>query len=170
MSRTSFERWKAGIEADPAYRTELAILEIAEEIDAAMTRSGLTRAELARRLGTSRAYVTKILRGNVNFTLDSLARITHALDGELRLHIAPRGTVTQWIDAVPPGAGGSGEPSEARVGGSRRMPPERAGRYVPLGSTPSDVRESRDPHAESGEDPSRPLAQRRSRSSGDRRS
>ena len=45
----------------------------------AMKALGITKTELARRMGTSPAYVTKILRGDVNFTLETLIRITRAL-------------------------------------------------------------------------------------------
>ena len=54
------------------------ILEITETICRCMTDSGVNRAELARRLGTSRANVTQILGGR-NFGVRTLARIAHAL-------------------------------------------------------------------------------------------
>jgi len=123
MSRKSFEKWKAGVEADPAFRTELAILDVAAEIDAALARSGLSRAELARRLGTSRAYVTKILRGNANFTLDSLVRISDALGGELRLRIVPRGTTRSWTEVSRPVASAEVGRAVARGRGSRAKRP-----------------------------------------------
>jgi transcriptional regulator with XRE-family HTH domain len=53
--------------------------EISEQIHRAMERGPVKPAELARRLGKSRAYVTKILQGNANFTIDSLVQIARAL-------------------------------------------------------------------------------------------
>lgn len=53
--------------------------EISEQIHEAMVREEVKPAELARRLGKSRAYVTKILQGNANFTIDSLVQIARAL-------------------------------------------------------------------------------------------
>ncbi len=100
MKAKSFRQLYLQAERDPAYWTELAILEVAEEIHSAMERAGVSRAELARRLGTSPAYVTKILRGSANFTLESLARLAYALGGEFRFHIAPRGSTTRWLDAA----------------------------------------------------------------------
>jgi transcriptional regulator with XRE-family HTH domain len=51
----------------------------------------MTRVELARRLGASPAYVTKILRGKVNFTLATMVRLSRAVGGELHVQL---GTVT----------------------------------------------------------------------------
>ena len=100
MSAKTFRQLFEHAEREPAYWAELAILEVAEEVHGAMESAGVSRAELARRLGTSPAYVTKILRGNANFTLDSLARLAFALGGEFRFHIAPRGMTTRWTDVA----------------------------------------------------------------------
>ena len=50
----------------------------------------MTEAELARRLGTTRAYVNKILQGATNFTIESLIKIGGALDCELSLEFTVR--------------------------------------------------------------------------------
>src|SRR5690606_19451466 len=81
MKKRSFRNLFAEAEKDPAYWSERAILRVSEEIALAMERARVSRSALARRLGTSPAYVTKILRGNANFTVDSLARIAQALGG-----------------------------------------------------------------------------------------
>lgn len=60
-----------------------------EELVGGMEKAGISRAELARRLGTSPAYVTKVLRGNANFTLVSLVKLARAVGGELRISIEP---------------------------------------------------------------------------------
>jgi transcriptional regulator with XRE-family HTH domain len=62
-----------------AYDTEAARNEISDQIHAVMEREGVSKAELARRLGKSRAYVTKLLQGNNNFTIDSAVRVARAL-------------------------------------------------------------------------------------------
>ena len=77
-----------------------AILELTEEVVRRMEERGVSRSELARRLGTSPAYVTKLLRGNVNVTLATMVRLARALDSELRCHLKPatraiRGTRAQ---------------------------------------------------------------------------
>jgi transcriptional regulator with XRE-family HTH domain len=58
-----------------------------EALGRRMEEEGVSRAELARRLGTSQAYVTKVLRGNVNFTLATLVKLARAVGGEVRLDL-----------------------------------------------------------------------------------
>jgi transcriptional regulator with XRE-family HTH domain len=50
-----------------------------------MDRRGVSRSELARRLGASPAHVTQILRGDTNFTLVSLEKLAAALGAQLRV-------------------------------------------------------------------------------------
>jgi len=64
-----------------------AIVEFTENLVREMERQGITRVELARRLGATPAYVTKILRGKVNFTLATMVRLARAVDGELHLQL-----------------------------------------------------------------------------------
>jgi plasmid maintenance system antidote protein VapI len=80
---------------------EDAIISFTEDVCLAMERAGVSRAELARRLGTSQAYVTKVLRGNANFTIKTMGRLAVALDSELRVHLAPRKSHTYWLDRQP---------------------------------------------------------------------
>lgn len=61
---------------------------IAEQISLAMKQGDVTKAELARRLGKSRAYISQILQGRgANFTIETLARISHVLDCQLEVRI-----------------------------------------------------------------------------------
>src|SRR5688500_20369004 len=62
-------------------------VEISEQIYLAMNQQGISNADLARRLGKSRAYVTKLLRGTTNCTLESLVRIGRALSNEVEINL-----------------------------------------------------------------------------------
>ncbi len=73
--QTALER----LRESETYDKEAVRDEISEQIHLVMTREGVKPAELARRLGKSRAYITKILQGNANFTIDSLVQIARAL-------------------------------------------------------------------------------------------
>ena len=77
-----------------------------EDLVRAMDEAGISRAELARRLGSTPAYVTKILRGNVNFTLTSLVKLARAVGCELHLAIEPVKTAPARR-AIRPAAGGA---------------------------------------------------------------
>ncbi len=84
--------------ATHAYKAEMAVMEITEEIVRRMDELGITKSELARRIGSSPAYVTKILRGDTNFTFDTMVKLGTALDCEFRCHLQPKGRDGQWMD------------------------------------------------------------------------
>lgn len=87
-----------GLENDPEYLAECAIVEFTEDMAKRMDELGVSRSELARRLDTTPAYITKILRGNANFTLKSMVRIASALESEFKSHMQPKGVLSQWFD------------------------------------------------------------------------
>jgi transcriptional regulator with XRE-family HTH domain len=72
-------------EGSETFQLEGIKVEIAEQIYLAMERQLVNKAELARRLGKSPAYVTKVLQGTTNFTLESLVRIARALSCQIEL-------------------------------------------------------------------------------------
>lgn len=77
----SDDYWVAGV-----------VLELTEAVVEIMDREGITRSELANRLGTSPAYVTKILRGNANFTLATMVRLARALGADLSVQMVKTGS------------------------------------------------------------------------------
>lgn len=79
------------------------ITEFAEDIWRLMEEQKVSRAELARRLGTSRAYITKLLGGNANFTLHTMTKVAMALGSTVHVHVADQKAVTRWIDELPAG-------------------------------------------------------------------
>ena len=75
------------VEDSLAYKTEAAALEFTEELVARMKSQGVSRADLARKIGCSPAYVTKILRGSTNFTLETMVKIADVLGCKVRTHL-----------------------------------------------------------------------------------
>jgi len=75
---------------DPEYIAEGKILAITEKIVARMEELGINRADLAERLNVSKAYITKLLRGDVNFTLKSLIALAAALEADITIDFMPR--------------------------------------------------------------------------------
>ncbi len=74
------------------------IVEFTEDVCMLMEKQGVSRAELARRLGTSRAYITKLLGGNANFTLETMTKVAMALGAAVHVHLAPQDAVVRWKD------------------------------------------------------------------------
>ncbi|HEX2999294.1 MAG TPA: helix-turn-helix transcriptional regulator [Armatimonadota bacterium] len=68
-----------GVEDDPDYLTAAFVIDITEEICRRMDEAGLTQREVARRLGTSQAYIAKVLNNNPNMTVRSLIALADAV-------------------------------------------------------------------------------------------
>ena len=69
-------------------KQELA-LEATEKISELMEASKVTKSELARRTGSSKAYITQVLAGSRNITVHTLAALAFALGYRIELHAAP---------------------------------------------------------------------------------
>ena len=80
------------------YWVDGPITEFAEDIWRLMEEQKVSRAELARRLGTSRAYVTKLLGGNANFTLETMTKVAMAFGCTVHVHVADQKATIRWID------------------------------------------------------------------------
>ena len=74
-----------------AYWTEKAVLEFTENIIDQMEIKDVCRSELAKRLGKRPSFVTKLLRGDNNFTFDTACRICRVLDMEFVPCLKPEG-------------------------------------------------------------------------------
>jgi transcriptional regulator with XRE-family HTH domain len=74
---------------DPEYRRLYAIeglvTDAAELVARLMEQQGVNKAELARRLGKSRAWATQLLNGKANMTMRTFAAVVHALGAEVKL-------------------------------------------------------------------------------------
>ena len=73
-----------------AYYEEDLLIETSARIIDAMERRGVTRSELAGLMDVSPAYVTKILRGHANLSLESLAKVAFALDLKWECLLIPK--------------------------------------------------------------------------------
>jgi plasmid maintenance system antidote protein VapI len=92
-ARQTVDYWVAG-----------PIDEFTEDVCVLMEKQGVSRAELARRLGTSRAYVTKLLGGNANFTLETMTKVAMALGAVVHVHVALRDARVHWKEEPASGS------------------------------------------------------------------
>lgn len=92
----SFEDLYSEVERSDEFWIELAKIEFTEELSRWMEIKNVTRADLARALASSQPYITKVLRGNANFTMASIVKLSRALGLRLRLHLAPEESNTVW--------------------------------------------------------------------------
>jgi transcriptional regulator with XRE-family HTH domain len=80
------------------YRAEGASIEFTNAMLTRMRQVGISRSKLAAKIGVNPAYISKILRGDTNFSLETMVKIATALESDFRCHLQPTGTKSQWLD------------------------------------------------------------------------
>ena len=74
---------------DPEFRkllsVEALVAEASEVIASLMAQQNLSKADLARRLNKSRAWVTQLLSGKANMTVRTLAEVAYTLGAEVKI-------------------------------------------------------------------------------------
>lgn len=93
-----FRKLTSGYDRDPEYQAEYLKLVFGEELGKLMDQQSISQADLARRIGSSRAYVTRIFRSNFNPTFETLAKLAIALDARVSLHLHPKDTQVVWSE------------------------------------------------------------------------
>ena len=93
MQRKRYKQFISRVESTVDYKVEVAALEFVDELVRCMRQAGLTQAELARRLGASEPYVSKVLRGDANFTLATMVKLAIAVGQGLRVMLEPANVV-----------------------------------------------------------------------------
>ena len=65
------------------YWVESAKLEFALALEQQRRAAGLSYADLAKKMGTSAAYISKVFRGDNNLTIESMVKLARATGGQL---------------------------------------------------------------------------------------
>lgn len=71
------------------FQQERAIYEVTEVIESVMDERGVTRAQLADKLGKSKSWVTQLLDGEGNKTVRTVADVLAVLGCEFRVFAQP---------------------------------------------------------------------------------
>jgi transcriptional regulator with XRE-family HTH domain len=86
---------------DDAYWVEQAKIDFALALDLQRKRQNMTLSELAQKLGTSPAYITKVFRGDSNFTIETMVKLAIATSTQLDIQLKVTPTANKlWH--VPP--------------------------------------------------------------------
>ena len=77
-----------GPEFRKAYEAEFGRLRLAHRIAELREQSGLTQAELARKVGTTQAGISRLENPNYrNYSLKTLEKVAHALGARLKVEL-----------------------------------------------------------------------------------
>jgi transcriptional regulator with XRE-family HTH domain len=92
MSEKSFAALFESAERHDEYWTERAIIQFTEDLSIWMESKKISQADLAAAIGVSPPYISKVLKGNVNFTLATMTKLARALGAEVHVHLVPIGS------------------------------------------------------------------------------
>lgn len=99
MTIRSYKRMVSEARKDVTYWIEDAKLDFSIELHRLLERKGVNNTELAKRLGTSKAYVTKLFRGDANLTIETMIKAACAGGGRVHIHIADESAAhVKWFD------------------------------------------------------------------------
>jgi transcriptional regulator with XRE-family HTH domain len=130
MTRTWVEKVAADPERMKAYQQERLILDVTELISRRMEEHGVSRAELAKRLGRSKGYITQLLDGRANMTLRTVSDVMLALGRTMTVADKPLRVSAAASTSAPSSRGES--PSAANVPRTARAVRVAAGRSRPV--------------------------------------
>ena len=131
MRGLTFQENLAEAREHPAYWSYLSMLEFIDRLVAEMDSQGVSAAELARRMGTSRAWVSRVLRGENNLTVASMGKLAFALGMRVTTSLA---TLEEGADGETRAAGSAMNAADPITSPHH---PERA---VVVAGTPSQTK------------------------------
>ena len=82
----------------PVFLSEQLKLRFLSEVKRKMDEQGVTKSELARRIHASPAYISKLFRGPTNISAETMAKLTHALDANVHIHLANKDANVRLFD------------------------------------------------------------------------
>lgn len=86
-----------------AYWVESAKLDFALALEKQIRLANLSYANLAKKIGTSAAYVSKVFRGDTNMTIETMVKFSRATGARLKIEIVSEAVVEQrWGNKVIP--------------------------------------------------------------------
>lgn len=98
------------------YWTQVSIRAFVRDLMDRMDNKGVTQAALAEKIGASPAYISKVMRGDANFTLETMTKLAMAVDGKIKVCIVDASPMARAIDADRPSAMAPPACSQRRVG------------------------------------------------------
>lgn len=68
----------------PYFKAMRAILDVLSDVSRIMKEKHLSKKDLAEKMNVSPAYITKIMRGSENLSMETIAKIAVAMDCEIK--------------------------------------------------------------------------------------
>lgn len=88
------------MENDPELITTDVQLDVAVDIERLMEAEGLSKKELATRIGSSASYITQVLSGEKNLTIKSMVKLANAMGKRPRIEFIDKIARRSWREAL----------------------------------------------------------------------
>lgn len=98
MAIKSFKKLKSRSLNRDGYWSESAKQEFVLGLTRLLKHHDVSNAELARRIDRSAPYVSKALRGDENFTIESMVKLVRAIGGKLHIHVSDKACDIRWLE------------------------------------------------------------------------
>ena len=121
MSSKSFTALMVRLAATPEGQAAHAAVAFLAQVNVRMQAQGMSNAELARRMGTSSAYITRLFRGSANLSVQTMVKLAHAVGATLQLGL------TEEVGGLPMVAGKPTPETIAAMVEAREMAAARDG-------------------------------------------
>jgi Helix-turn-helix len=89
MGTKSFAELMARLESTVEGQAASVAVGFLVQVNLRMQVLGISNALLAERMGTSRAYITRLFRGSANLSVQTMVKMAVAVDAQLRVELAP---------------------------------------------------------------------------------
>jgi len=96
MAIKSFKKLLNNAKEQDSYWVERAKINYSIAFNRFFEKKGITQSELAKNIGTSSAYITKVFRGDTNFTIETMVKLARSVDGELHIDIVTPKGKEEW--------------------------------------------------------------------------
>lgn len=80
------------------YWKSYSLLQFTVSLTRILRSDRVSGKKLAKRLGLSAQQVSKVLSGNENITVETMAKFAAAVDAVVHIHVAKKGVPVQWIE------------------------------------------------------------------------
>ena len=82
-----------------AYWMESAKLDFALALEKQIRLAGLSYASLAKKIGTSAAYISKVFRGDTNMTIETMVKLSRASGARLQIEVVNESVAAKSVAA-----------------------------------------------------------------------
>lgn len=92
--------WLNDLANDDSYHAESVKNDFALSLHRKMTRAQINQKSLAEKLSSTPAHISKVLRGDANLTIETMAKFARALDCHMHIHLAPDNQKVSWMPVI----------------------------------------------------------------------